>query len=155
MAVLAEHSTEGREGHLRPRRWGTEAQGTHWREGDAGQNVPLGGKMGETSSSPTIHTRLQRLAEQAVQYPAMVFTTLAHLSDADLLREAYRRTRKDAAPGIDEVTAAAYAEHLEANLDDLHERLRSGRYVAPPVKRIWLEKADGGQRPIGIPTMCA
>jgi len=50
------------------------------------------------------------------------------------------------------VTAAAYAEHLEAHLDDLPARLRSGRYVAPPVQRIWIEKADGGQRPIGLPT---
>jgi len=72
--------------------------------------------------------------------------------DVDLLREAYRRTRKDSAPGIDGVTAATYAEHLEENLRDLHERLRSGRYYAPPVKRHWLAKADGSQRPIGLPT---
>lgn len=107
--------------------------------------------MGGTSRPPTVSTTLQRIAQQAVQYPAMVFTTLAHLMDVDFLREAYRRTRKDAVPGVDGVTAAAYAEHLEANLSDLHERLRSGRYVAPPVRRTWLEKADGGQRPIGIP----
>jgi retron-type reverse transcriptase len=81
----------------------------------------------------------------------MVFTTLAHLMDVDWLREAYRRTRKDAAPGIDGVTAAASAEHLEANLTDLYERLRSGRYTAPPVKRTWLDKEDGSQRPIGMP----
>jgi len=69
--------------------------------------MQLGGKMGETSSSPTISTQLQQLAEQAHQYPAMAFTTLAHLIDVDLLREAYRRTRKDGAPGIDGVTAQA------------------------------------------------
>ncbi len=108
--------------------------------------------MGETSSSPTITTQLQRIAEQAKQYPAMVFTTLAHLMEVDFLREAYRRTRKDSAPGIDGVTAAQYAEHLDENLRDLHERLRSGRYTAPPVKRQWLDKADGSQRAIGLPT---
>ena len=43
------------------------------------------------------------------------------------------------------------AEHLEANLTDLHARLQSGRYTAPPVKRTWLDKADGSQRPIGMP----
>jgi RNA-directed DNA polymerase len=107
--------------------------------------------MGDTSRSPTISTTLQRIAQQAIQYPAMVFTTLAHLMDVDFLREAYRRTRKDAAPGSDGVTAAAYAEHLEANLTDLYERLRSGRYRAPPVKRTWLDKEDGSQRPIGMP----
>jgi len=109
--------------------------------------------MGETSSSPTIATQLQRIAEQAKTYPAMVFTTLAHLMDVDFLREAYHRTRKDSAPGIDGVTAATYAEHLEENLRDLHERLRSGRYQAPPVKRHWLAKADGSQRAIGLPTL--
>lgn len=108
--------------------------------------------MGDTSRSPTISTRLQRIAEQAKKYPEMVFTTLAHQMDVDFLREAYRRTRKDSAPGIDGMTAATYAEHLEENLRDLHERLRRGRYHAPPVKRHWLAKADGSPRAIGLPT---
>jgi group II intron reverse transcriptase/maturase len=72
--------------------------------------------------------------------------------DVDLVREAYRRTRKDAVPGVDGVTAARYAEPLEANLTDLYERLRSGRYTAPPVKRTGLDKEDGSQRPLGMPT---
>jgi retron-type reverse transcriptase len=83
----------------------------------------------------------------------MVFTTLAHVMDVDFLRAAYQRTRKDSAPGSDGGTAEQYAEHLEENLGDLHERLRSGRYHAPPVKRHWLAKADGSQRPIGLPTV--
>ena len=107
--------------------------------------------MGDTSRSPTIATQLQRIAEQAKKYPEMVFTTLAHLMDVDFLREAYQRTRKDSAPGIDGVTAARYAEHLEENLRDLHERLRDNRYVAPPVARVWIEKEDGKKRPIGKP----
>jgi group II intron reverse transcriptase/maturase len=72
--------------------------------------------------------------------------------DQDLLREAYRRTRKSGAPGCDGVTASEYAEHLEENLRDLHARLRGGRYQAPPVERTWLPKDDGSQRPIGKPT---
>jgi RNA-directed DNA polymerase len=109
--------------------------------------------MGDTSRSPTITTQLQRIAEQAKKSPEMVFTALAHLMDVDFRREAYHRTRKDSAPGIDGVTAETYAEHLEENLRDLHERLRSRRYQAPPVKRHWLSKADGSQRPIGLPTV--
>lgn len=70
----------------------------------------------------------------------------------DFLGAAYHRTRKESAPGIDGVTADGYAEHLEENLRDVHERLRRGRYQAPPVKRHWLAKADGSQRPIGMPT---
>jgi RNA-directed DNA polymerase len=102
--------------------------------------------------SPTVTPKLQRIAAQAAHDPNRVFTTLAHLIDVDFLREAYRQTSKASAPGIDGVTAQEYAEHLDENLRDLHERLRSGRYQAPPVERVWLEKEDGGQRPIGKPT---
>jgi len=56
----------------------------------------------------------------------MAFTTLAHLIDGDMLRKAYHQTRRDGAPGVDGVTAAEYAANLEANLADLHERLRNG-----------------------------
>ena len=108
--------------------------------------------MGGTSRSPTISTKLQQIAQQAVRYPGMVFTTLAHLMDVEFLREAYRLTRKDRAAGVDGVTARQYAEHLEENLQSLYERLRGGRYKAPPVERAWLEKQDGGKRPIGRPT---
>ena len=101
--------------------------------------------------SPTVTPQLQRIAAQAAHDPDWVFTTLAHLIDEDFLREAYRHTRKSSAPGIDGVTAQTYAEHLDENLRDLHERLRSGRYQAAPVERVWIEKDDGGQRPIGKP----
>src|SRR6516162_5892607 len=56
------------------------------------------------------------------------------------MREAYRLTRKDGAPGIDGVTAAEYAQNLEANLSDLLERMKSGRYQAPPVRRVYIPK---------------
>ena len=108
--------------------------------------------MGDTSRSQTISTKLQRIAEQASSHPEMVFTTLAHLIDVDLLREAYNRTRKDAAAGVDGVTAAEYGANLEENLQDLYERMRSGRYIAPLVKRTWLDKDGSGRRPIGEPT---
>lgn len=107
--------------------------------------------MGDTSRSQTVSTKLQQIAQQAIDYPAMVFTTLMHLIDVDFLRAAYRQTRRAAAPGVDGVTASTYAEHLEANLQDLYERMRQGRYSAQPLKRVWLEKPDGRQRPIGIP----
>jgi group II intron reverse transcriptase/maturase len=81
----------------------------------------------------------------------MVFSTIMHHVDVNFLREAYRRTRKDAAPGADGVTAEEYAENLEDNLQNLYERMRGGRYVAPPVRRAWLEKEDGSKRPIGVP----
>ena len=85
--------------------------------------------------------------------PDRVFLTLAHHIDVDFLREAYRRTSKKSTPGVDGVTAAAYAENLEANLSRLHETLRTGRYKALPVKRKWIDKGDGGRRPIGVPVL--
>ena len=102
--------------------------------------------------SPTVTPQLQRLAAPAAHEPDRVFTTLAHLIDEDFLREAYRQTSKASAAGIDGVTAQAYAAHLAEHLHDRHERLRSGRYQAPPGERVWLDTADGGQRPIGKPT---
>jgi RNA-directed DNA polymerase len=68
------------------------------------------------------------------------------------MMEAYRLTRKDGAPGIDGATAADYEVNLEANLLDLLERIKSGRYRAPPVRRAYIPKADGSQRKLGIPT---
>src|SRR5262250_416366 len=107
--------------------------------------------MGDTLGSPTVSMKLQRLAEQARRYPAMVFNNVFHLIDRDFLREAYRRPRKDSAPGVDKVTAKQYAENLDENLRDLHERLRANRYVAPPVERVWIGKEGGKKRPISKP----
>jgi group II intron reverse transcriptase/maturase len=79
--------------------------------------------------------------------------TLAHLMDVDWLKEAHRRTRKDGAVGVDGQTAQVYGENLEANLQSLLERAKAGDpYKAPPVRRVYIPKADGSQRPLGIPT---
>jgi RNA-directed DNA polymerase len=82
----------------------------------------------------------------------VALSSVHHLIDLDWIKEAYRLTRKDGAPGIDGVTAAAYETNLEANLLDLLERIKSGRYHAPPVRRSYIPKADGSQRLLGIPT---
>jgi group II intron reverse transcriptase/maturase len=81
-----------------------------------------------------------------------VLFSLHHVIDLDWMKEAYRLTRKDGAPGIDGVTAADYEVALEVNLLDLLDRIKSGRYYAPPVRRTYIPKADGTQRPLGIPT---
>ena len=103
--------------------------------------------------STTVSTKLQRIAELARQSPEMVMTSLAHHIDIDFLREAYRRTRKDGAPGVDGWTAADYEVELEGNLQSLLDRFKSGRYFAPPVRRAYIPKGDGKKRPIGIPTI--
>jgi RNA-directed DNA polymerase len=111
------------------------------------------GKMAETSSSTTVSTKLERIAKLAREMPQAALTTLAHYIDIDWLREAYRRTRKDGATGIDRQTADEYARNLDENLRALLERAKWGSYVAPPVRRMHIPKGDGSQmRPIGIPT---
>ena len=99
-----------------------------------------------------VSTKLQQIAKLAKQAPEMVMTTLSHHIDMNFLREAYRRTRKDGAVGIDGQTAKHYAANLEGNLVDLLTRFKSGRYRAPAVRRVHIDKGNGKTRPIGIPT---
>lgn len=108
--------------------------------------------MNETSDSEIVSTRTERIARLAKQAPNMTLKTLAHHMDAAWLREAYRRTRKTGATGIDGQTADEYAMDLEGNLAKLLERAKSGRYRAPPVRRVYIPKGDGQTRPLGIPT---
>lgn len=82
----------------------------------------------------------------------MALTSLNHHLDEEWLRYAYELTRKDGAVGVDGQMAQDYAIHLEENLRDLLERIKSGRYQAPPVRRVEIPKADGSKRPLGIPT---
>jgi group II intron reverse transcriptase/maturase len=109
--------------------------------------------MASASKLTTVSTKLQRIAELAKRSPEMGFTSLAYLIDIDWLGEAYRRTRKDGAVGVDEQTAAMYAVNLEQNLRSLLDRAKSGTYAAPPVRRAYVPKGTGNEtRPIGIPT---
>jgi group II intron reverse transcriptase/maturase len=108
--------------------------------------------MTGTSSPTVVSTKLSRIAELARESPARVLTTLAHHVDIGFLAEAYRRTRKDGATGVDGQTGADYGEQLEDNLRGLLERFKSGSYRAPPVRRVEIPKGDGKTRPLGIPT---
>lgn len=110
--------------------------------------------MSKTSSLMPVSTRLQRIAELARKMPGAALSTLSHHIDLGSLREAYRRTRKDGATGVDEMTAKEYASKLDENLASLLERFQSGTYWAPPVRRVHIPKGDGTKtRPIGIPTI--
>jgi group II intron reverse transcriptase/maturase len=109
--------------------------------------------MAGTSSPTTVSTSLQRIATLAQEAPQRVLTTLAHHIDVPFLKEAYRRTRKDGAVGVDGQTAQTYAKDLERNLESLLERFKSGVYAAPPVRRVYIPKDDGrSSRPLGIPS---
>ncbi|HEY7426767.1 MAG TPA: reverse transcriptase domain-containing protein, partial [Gemmataceae bacterium] len=99
-----------------------------------------------------LFTKRQRIAKLAREKRGVALSTLHHVIDLDWMKEAYRLTRKDGAPGIDGVTAADYAVNLEANLSALLERIKSSSYWAPPVRRVYIPKADGSRRPLGLPT---
>lgn len=110
-------------------------------------------KTNGRSSPSSVSTKQHRIAELARQMPDRPLTTLAHHIDIEWLKEAFRRTRKDAAPGVDGQTIEEYGASLDDNLQSLLDRMKSGRYRAPPVRRVHLPKEGGkGTRPIGIPT---
>ena len=122
-----------------------------------GRGAPGHGLLeGKTTGTPipeTVSTGLQRIAKLAKEAPDRAFLSLAHHIDMDFLREAYRRTRKGGAVGVDGQTGEEYGRDLEVNLQLLLDRFKSGRYQAPPVRRVHIPKGDGTQtRPIGIPT---
>jgi RNA-directed DNA polymerase len=109
--------------------------------------------MADTPRSETISTQQQTIAKLARQAPELSFTTLHHHVDVTWLREAYRRTRKDGAVGVDGQTGVDYAADLEGNLQELLDRAKTGRYRAPAVRRVYIPKGAGaGSRPIGVPT---
>lgn len=110
--------------------------------------------MSGTPSPGNVSTKLERIAKRAKEMPDVAFTTLAHHIDIEWLHEAYRRTRKDGAVGVDGQTAEEYAANLEGNLRSLLDRAKSGDlYRAPPVRRVHIPKGDGSKtRAIGIPT---
>ena len=92
-------------------------------------------------SSANLSTKRQRIAALARARRGVALSTLHHVIDLEWMKEAWRLTRKDGAPGIDGMTAADYAKNLEANLLDLLDRIKSGRYqcasapVIDPVTR--------------------
>ena len=101
----------------------------------------------------SVLTVQERIAELAQRAPDFAFYSLAHHIDLNWLETAYDRTRKEGSAGIDGVTGKEYAEKLQENLQNLLERLKTGTYKAPPVKRVHIPKGTGKEtRPIGIPT---
>lgn len=97
---------------------------------------------------------LARVRQAAERDRTARFTAVWHLvADVERLREAFSTLKRQSAPGIDGETWQQYEAHLEANLVDLAGRLHRGAYHAKPVKRVYIPKTDGKQRPIGIPTL--
>jgi hypothetical protein len=109
--------------------------------------------MPGTLRSDNVYTKQRRIATLARNCPDMAFTNLAHHIDIEWLHTAYELTRKDGAVGVDGQTAEDYEKNLEANLQNLLNRAKSGTYVAPPVRRVHIPKMGSANetRPLGIP----
>ncbi len=127
-------------------------------EGVEGRGRPKGNSVEQNRSRAQIRSDLQsafdRVREAAERDRGQQFTTLwHHVYNPDRLREAYLGLKRKAAPGVDGETWHRYGEHLEANLTTLSERLKRGAYRAQPVKRVYIPKEDGRQRPLGVTTL--
>src|ERR1700674_1323129 len=107
-----------------------------------------------TPSRKDALSALERVRQAAEKDKKLRFTALLHhIYNLDTLRMAYFRLKREAAPGVDGETWRHYGEQLERNLQDLSERLKRGAYRAKPVRRVYIPKADGRQRPLGVPAL--
>ncbi len=108
-------------------------------------------------SGPSAGTRvpwgLDRVRQAADRDRKVRFTALMHHVTVDLLGEGFKALRREAAPGVDGTTWEAYGRDLESNLQDLHGRLHRGAYRAKPSRRVYIPKADGRQRPLGVASL--
>src|ERR1043165_1110668 len=93
---------------------------------------------------------LSGVRQRAKERKQEKFTALLHHLTVDLLRESYFALQRKAAPGVDGETWQQYGTGLEGRLTDLHSRVRRGAYQAKPSRRVYIPKADGRQRPLGI-----
>jgi RNA-directed DNA polymerase len=107
-----------------------------------------------TLSQPGLPSALERVGQAARQDRKRRFTALLHhIYDVGRLQRAYMAIEHDAAAGIDGETWRHYGENLKENLQDLSARLARGAYRARPVQRVYIEKADGRKRPLGVPVL--
>ncbi len=98
-------------------------------------------------------TKLDRLTELAKEEPKRQFFSIAHLITPEALYAAFGSLRKDASAGMDGVTYKEYQQDAERNVQALYQRLREGKYQAQPLRRVYIPKENGKQRPISIPAL--
>src|SRR5882724_9625453 len=117
------------------------------------EGTSYGGARDRTQSRVSLPAPLAWVNEAAARDKQTRFTALLHHVTTDALGRAFRRLRRSAAAGIDGTTVAAYEQNLMVNIEDLHARLHTGRYRPKAVRRVYIPKSGGGQRPLGIPAL--
>ena len=128
-------------------------------EAGEGREPAKGNTASETrpgrSAGPGVSSELDRVRQVAQRDKDARFTALLHHVSLHRLGLAFDEVNPKAAPGVDGMSWAEYERDLGANLRDLHERVQAGRYRASPSRRVYIPKADGRQRPLGIATEAA
>jgi RNA-directed DNA polymerase len=117
-----------------------------------GRSPREGGRV-RTQSRAALPVNLARVNAAAHAAVQTRFTALLHHVDVEALERAFRRQKRRASAGVDGMTVADDERDLEVNLRDLCTRVHTGRYRPQPVRRVYIPKADGGQRPLGVPTL--
>ena len=117
-----------------------------------GRNPSEKGRV-RTQSRVALPSNLARVNAAARSAVQTRFTALLHHVDVAALERAFRRQKRKASAGVDGITVADYEQNLEINLQDLSVRVHTGRYRPQPVRRVYIPKADGGRRPLGVPTL--
>ncbi len=121
------------------------------REGAEQDSLFDEGYTAAPEADPTVSTKLAELVARARKEARL--TNVVQYVDEELLRLAFRSLRKQAAPGVDGQSYEDYAVNLDQRLRDLYAQLKSGRYQAPVIRRVYVPKANGKRRPIGISTI--
>ena len=117
------------------------------------EDDPIEAARDRTQGRGSLPAGLARVSVAARRSRQTRFTALLHHVDEAALLRAFRRQRRAASAGVDGMTVEAYERELEDNLRDLRDRVHSGRYRPQPVRRTYIPKADGGRRPLGVPTL--
>ena len=125
----------------------------HWREGGSRRTNLWKGDITRRRARTIMCTDIDRIAELAKEDPKRQFSSIAHLITVEKLEEAFRSLRKDASAGIDGITYEQYETNVEEKIRQLHQRLKEGKYRAQPLRRVYIPKEDGKQRPISIPAL--
>jgi RNA-directed DNA polymerase len=145
----AEESDSGKVPMNRPNKGGKRPAEAE--EGRPGINENIApSRTCSTQSGESVSQGLRGVRQRAIDNKQEKFTALLHHLTIDLLRESYFALQRKAAPGVDGVTWKQYGEGLDARLTRLHSQIHSGAYRAQPSRRVYIPKADGRQRPLGI-----
>lgn len=151
---MVQHSEESDAGMVpekSAKTWVTPVESMEGRAAAKGKSASRNAlRAQDRSGAPT---QRERIGQRAKEKKGERFDNLLSAIQAPLLKEAYQRLRKRAAPGVDGITWEEYGEHLDVRLLDLQDRLHRGSYHPQPVRRVHLPKGDGCTRPLGIPAL--